>query len=445
MKNRLILKNVRLVNEGNITHCDLLTEDGMIIKIDRDISHPDSEVYDGEGHFLIPGCIDDQVHFREPGLTHKGEIRTESMAAAAGGVTSFMEMPNTVPNALTGKLLEDKYQIGADRSYVNYSFFMGVAHDNYDEIMKLDYRQVCEIKIFMGSSTGNMLVDDPMVLERIFANAPALIATHCEDEKTIKSNTALAKEKYKEDIPAFEHPNIRDRQACLISSTYACSLAKKHNTRLHILHISTQDEISLFNPALPLREKRITSEVCVHHLYFDENSYSDLGNQIKCNPAIKKEYDRIALCKALADGHLDIVATDHAPHTLEEKSKKYLESPSGLPLVQHPLLMMLTLAKENNWDLPFIAHKMSHAPAVCFNISQRGYLKEGYYADMVLIDPDQKTQVIKDQLYYKCGWSPLEGKTLQGKILSTWVNGKHVFDGSKVIWQGPGMRLKFDR
>lgn len=445
MKNRLIIKNVQLVNDGHITPCDLLTEDGRIVKIDRDISHENSEIYDGGGKILMPGCIDDQVHFREPGLTHKAEIRTESMAAAAGGVTSFMEMPNTVPNALTEKLLEDKYQIGADRSYVNYSFFMGVSHDNYDEIMKIDYSKVCGIKIFMGSSTGDMLVDDPKILERIFAHAPALIATHCEDEKTVKSNLARAREKYKDEIPPAEHPYIRNREACLLSSTYASELAKKHNTRLHILHITTEDEISLFNSELPLEKKRITSEVCVHHLFFDENSYPTLGNQIKCNPAIKKVSDRLALCKALKNGNLDIVATDHAPHTMEEKNKPYLESPSGLPLVQHPLLMMLTLARENDWDLPFVAHKMAHAPAICFNVIDRGFLREGYYADMVLIDPDQKTEVVKDQLYYKCGWSPLEGKTLQGKILSTWVNGKQVYDGSKVIWAGPGMRLGFNR
>lgn len=445
MKNKILIKNVRMINEGGQMEGDLLISKGRIEKMAGLIEDPSAEEMDGKGLFLLPGCIDDQVHFREPGLTHKAEIRTESMAAIAGGVTSYMEMPNTIPNALTKNLLEEKYQIAQKRSSANYSFFMGTSLDNYDEIMAIDYKTVCGIKIFMGSSTGGMLVDDPPVLERIFANAPALIATHCEDEHTILSNMERAKAKYGEHIPAAEHPHIRSREACIKSSELAIHLAKKHGARLHILHISTEDELKLFDASIPLQQKKISSEVCVHHMFFNDSDYEKKQHLIKCNPAIKSEKDRQALLQGLIQGSLDVVATDHAPHTFEEKQQTYSKAPSGLPLVQHPLLMMWTLAKETHWTMPFIVEKMCHAPATCFQIKERGFLREGYFADLILFDPDAQTEVRPSELFYKCGWSPLEGSLLEGKVKSCWINGVLAYDGNHILDHGSSMRLEFNR
>ncbi|MEI2693634.1 MAG: dihydroorotase [Saprospiraceae bacterium] len=443
--NKLIIKNAQLVNDGKIEAKDLLIHGERIERIDRDISLPEATVFDAKGQFLIPGCIDDQVHFREPGLTHKATIATESAAAVAGGITSFMEMPNTIPNALTKELLEDKYQIAKQHSFANYSFFMGVSNDNLEEVLRVNYNKVCGIKVFMGSSTGNMLVDNVRVLEDLFKNAPVLIATHCEDEALIQANLKLAKDKYGDLIPLTEHPNIRNRQACLNSSSFAIELAKKHNTRLHILHISTREECLLFDSGIKLADKRITAEACVHHMYFNDNHYSELGNLIKCNPAIKGFEDSKAIANALINSQIDVVATDHAPHTWEEKQGTYLQAPSGLPLAQHSLSIMLKLAERTHWDLPFIVEKMAHNPAICFQIKDRGYLREGYYADLVLINPHESYLVKKADLLYKCAWSPFEGIELKGKILSTFVNGKQVYNGTKLNHTLASHRLEFNR
>lgn len=443
--NKLIIKNAQLVNEGKISAGDLLIEGELISKIERSISHPDAEIFDAKGHYLIPGCIDDQVHFREPGLTHKANIASESAAAVAGGITSFMEMPNTIPNALTKELLEDKYQIAKHHSFANYSFYMGVSNDNLEEVLKVNYDKVCGIKVFMGSSTGNMLVDNVTVLENLFKNASVLIATHCEDETIIQTNLQAAKDKYGANIPVTEHPNIRNREACFTSSSFAIDLAKKYNSRLHILHISTKEECELFEKTTPLNEKRITAEACVHHMYFNETKYPELGNLIKCNPAIKTAEDSDAIAMALKNTQLDVVATDHAPHTWDEKQGAYLQAPSGLPLVQHSLSIMLNLGERYHWDLPFIVEKMAHNPAICFQIKDRGFLREGYYADLVLIDPAINTMVRKSELLYKCAWSPLEGVELKGKVLSTFVNGRQVFDGKKINHNLVSQRLEFNR
>ncbi|MBK9221763.1 MAG: dihydroorotase [Saprospiraceae bacterium] len=442
---KLLIKNALLVNEGSIFESDILIKNDRIDRIDRNISSSNADILDAGGKHLIPGCIDDQVHFREPGLTHKATIATESAAAAAGGVTSFMEMPNTVPNALTGALLEDKYQIAAKSSFVNYSFYMGVSNENLEAVLKVNYDEVCGIKVFMGSSTGNMLVDRLQVLESLFKEAPVLIATHCEDEKTIHHNLDLAFAKYGDDIPVTEHPNIRSREACYLSSSLAVALAKKHDTRLHILHISTKEELDLFDNSIPLNEKRITAEACVHHLYFNDQYYTSLGNQIKCNPAIKTIEDSIAIANGLIENKLDVIATDHAPHTWLEKSEKYAKAPAGLPLVQHPLSLMITMADRFHWDLPFIVQRMAHNPAICFKIKDRGYLREGYFADLVLVDLNQTYKVEKKDLLYKCNWSPLEGIELKGQVMSTFVNGEKVFDGKQVMQMNAARRLGFDR
>ncbi|MBK6546274.1 MAG: dihydroorotase [Saprospiraceae bacterium] len=442
---KLLIKNALLVNEGSIFESDILIKNDRIDRIDRNISSSNADILDAGGKHLIPGCIDDQVHFREPGLTHKATIATESAAAAAGGVTSFMEMPNTIPNALTGALLEDKYQIAAKSSFVNYSFYMGVSNENLEAVLKVNYDEVCGIKVFMGSSTGNMLVDRLQVLESLFKEAPVLIATHCEDEKTIHHNLDLAFAKYGDDIPVTEHPNIRSREACYLSSSLAVALAKKHDTRLHILHISTKEELDLFDNSIPLNEKRITAEACVHHLYFNDQYYTSLGNQIKCNPAIKTIEDSIAIATGLIENKLDVIATDHAPHTWLEKSEKYSKAPAGLPLVQHPLSLMITMAERFHWDLPFIVQRMAHNPAICFKIKDRGYLREGYFADLVLVDVNQTYKVEKKDLLYKCNWSPLEGIELKGQVMSTFVNGEKVFDGKQVMQMNAARRLGFDR
>ena len=441
-----LLKGATIVNEGKSFVGDVLIHNHRIIKIETDITPtPDMEVLDLNGKFLLPGCIDDQVHFREPGLTHKGSILSESRAAVAGGITSFMEMPNTVPNALTQVLLEDKYTIAQHNSPANYSFFMGASNDNLEEVLKTDEKNVCGVKIFMGSSTGNMLVDNETTLNNLFSQVPLLIATHCEDEATIRKNTEIYKEKYGENIPISAHPLIRSEEACYLSSSMAVALAKKHNTRLHILHISTAKEVGLFDNKTPLANKRITAEACVHHLWFSDKNYIEKGNFIKWNPAVKTEQDRDGIWKGLLDNHIDIIATDHAPHTLDEKSQTYLKAPSGGPLVQHALLAMLEKVKEGVLSIEKVVEKMAHAPAICFQLAERGFIREGYYADLVVVDPSQTVKVDKSNILYACGWSPFEGFTFSNKITGTFVNGNLVWDGSAICSEEKGMRLLFNR
>lgn len=442
--NSILIKGATVVNEGLSTAQDVYIKDGRIAAIGKDLSVKEKhDILLAEGLHLLPGVIDDQVHFREPGLTHKANIATESRAAVAGGTTSFMEMPNTIPAALTQELLEEKYKIAAQCSPANYSFFMGVSNDNTEEVLRTNARKndICGVKIFMGSSTGNMLVDNYVTLNRIFGGSELLIATHCEDEKIIAEN----KTKYPNVHDVAYHPLIRDVEACFDSSFSAIQLAKQNDTRLHILHISTARELQLFSNMLPLDQKRITAEVCVHHLHFTANDYAELGTAIQCNPAIKAEENKTALWDALLDGRLDIIATDHAPHTWEEKQKPYPQSPSGLPLVQHSLLLMLEYAKAGRLTIEQVAEKMCHAPAVCFQIKDRGFLREGYHADMVLVDLQGSYRVSKSNILYKCGWSPLEGHTFPAAITHTIVNGHIAFENGKVSEQLAGQRLKFDR
>ena len=428
MQNYLI-KHISVVNENNISEKDVYIKNGRIERIGNalNIKEKVTEI-DGEGKHLFPGAIDDQVHFREPGLTHKATIYSESKAAVAGGVTSFMEMPNTIPNVLTEDLLEQKYNIAKNNSLANYSFFMGASNSNADEILKMNKRKndVCGVKIFMGSSTGNMLVDSEPALHKIFSESELLIATHCEDEKIIKENYKNLKS-IKPILSPSDHPIIRDENACYTSSSFAVSLAKKYNSRLHILHITTAKELELFTNDIPLKEKKITAEVCVHHLHFTADDYARLGYLIKCNPAIKELKNKEVLWKGLLDNRLDVIATDHAPHTMEEKLPPYEHAHSGLPLVQHSLLMMLHYYKEGRISLEKIAEKMSHAVADCFQIKDRGYIREGYFADLVVVDLDKKTTVTKENILYKCGWSPLEGTSFPATIMNTFVNGNCVF------------------
>ncbi len=444
--NDIVIKNTRIINRGVSHFGDVWIKNDRIHQIAPEITTPVNalEIH-AEGMWLIPGIVDDQVHFREPGLTHKANIATESKAAIAGGVTTFMEMPNTVPGALTQELLQEKYDIAAATSYANYSFFMGVSNDNYDEVMKTSTKDVCGFKIFMGSSTGNMLVDNQKILERVFANAPMLIATHCEDEATIRHNLEVFKSKYGQNITPEMHPLIRNTEGCYISSAKAIEMAQKFNTRLHILHISTSDEVALFRNDIPLAQKRITAEVCVHHLFFDSDMYATLGNLIKCNPAIKSKQDKAALWQALMDDKFDIIATDHAPHTWEEKSKSYLEAPSGLPLVQHSLTIMLDFYHKGLITPERIVEKMCHAPTECFQLAERGYIDEGYKADLVLVKPEESVTVTKENIHYKCGWSPLEGQTFKGSVHKTFINGKEVYNDEGLFVQGQGERLTFDR
>jgi dihydroorotase len=442
---RIILRNAQIVNEGSRYFADLSIRGEIIESIDGQIDLPYDQEIDLNGNLLIPGCIDDQVHFREPGLTHKADIFSESRAAVAGGITSFMEMPNTVPNALTQALLEDKYAIAAEKSIGNYSFFMGVSNDNYDEVMRTNSENVCGIKIFMGSSTGNMLVDNYNTLEHVFANAPTLIATHCEDETTIKNNLARAKETFGLDIPIEMHPLIRSEEACYLSSSFAVELAKKTGARLHVLHISTAKETGLFSNTLPLKEKKITAEACVHHLWFSDEDYATKGNLIKWNPAVKTSVDREMIWNAVLDNRIDVIATDHAPHTLEEKGQNYLNAPSGGPLVQHALLAMLEKSIQGVISIERIVEKMAHAPADLFRINNRGYIKEGYYADLVEINSERKTLVNRNNVLYKCGWSPFEGITFNHEVSRTFVNGRLVYEGGKIIEVGNGKRLLFNR
>ena len=439
-----ILKNGVLVNEGHKTEADILIKNGKIEKIGPSITELGAEIIDVKGSFILPGCIDDQVHFREPGLTHKASIYSESRAAVAGGITSYMEMPNTVPNATTQELLQDKYDIASKNSLANYSFFMGATNDNLEEVLKTDPKWVCGIKVFMGSSTGNMLVDNKETLEGLFSNVSMLIATHCEDEQTIQRNLRDAKEKYGEDIPIEQHPVIRNEEACYLSSSLAVSLAKKHNARLHVLHISTAKETELFDADTPLIEKNITAEACVHHLWFTEDDYSRFGTKIKWNPAVKSKSDREGIWAALLDNRIDVVATDHAPHTLEEKSNNYLNAPSGGPLVQHALLSMFEHAKNGKISIERIVEKMAHNPAILFRIEKRGFLREGYFADLIVVKPEAGEVVAKENILYQCQWSPFEGTKFSYSIDKTFVNGSLVYDRGQIIEAGIGNRLSFN-
>jgi dihydroorotase len=443
--NKYLLKGGTIVNEGKIWMADILIEDSFITKIDENISHPEAQEINVEGLHILPGVIDDQVHFREPGLTHKANIGSEAMAAIAGGTTSFMEMPNTNPAALTQELLQDKYDIAANTSLANYSFFMGTSNDNIEEVLKTDPKNVCGLKIFMGSSTGNMLVDNEQTLRSLFSRVNMLIAAHCEDEKTVRHNLELALEKYGENIPTNIHPIIRSDQACYLSTDLAFSLAKEYQTRFHVLHMSTAIEMDLLSDAPLNSEKLITSEVCVHHLHFSEKDYARLGNQIKCNPAIKFESDREALWEGLLNGKLDIIATDHAPHTWEEKQNKYSKAPSGLPLVQHSLVMMLNYVRDGKISLEKVVEKMSHAPAICFNIEKRGFVREGFKADLAIVNLNKKWTIQKDNILYKCRWSPLEGEQMTSKVIYTFVSGQPALYDEKIQPQYRGERLTFNR
>jgi dihydroorotase len=444
---KYLFKNISVVNEGKINTMDVLVENSRIEKIDGNIAVKSAVTeIDGTGKHLFPGVIDDQVHFREPGLTHKANIFTESRAAVAGGVTGFMEMPNTIPNALTLDLLEDKYKIAAQTSLANYSFFMGVSNDNAEEVLRTNHfkKDICGIKIFMGSSTGNMLVDNFNTLDRIFSETEMLIATHCEDETIIRKNYERIKS-LKPNLEPADHPLIRDEEACYASSLRAIKLAQQYNSRLHILHISTEKELQLFGNMVPLKEKRITAEVCVHHLHFTADDYEQLGYQIKCNPAIKAAHNREALWKALLDDRLDIIATDHAPHLLSEKEPPYENAHAGLPLVQHPLLLMLYYHQQGKISLEKIAEKMSHAVADCFQISERGYIREGYFADLVMVDLNQNFTVNKNNILYKCDWSPLENFHFPASVSCTLVNGNMVYENGRINESHKGQCLSFNR
>ena len=438
-----LIKNAKIVNEGNIIEGDLLIEKELISKVAKNIDGKNHNIIDANECYLIPGVIDDQVHFREPGLTHKANIFSESRAAVAGGITSYMEMPNTIPQTLTKELLEQKIEIGKNTSLANFSFFFGASNDNLEEVLKIDFKTCPGLKIFMGSSTGNMLVDDFTTLNNIFSKCKGLIATHCEDEETIQKNISKAKVKFGQNIPFDQHPIIRSREACFKSSDLAVSLAKKYNTRLHVLHISTKEELDLFTNQIPLEEKRITSEVCVHHLSFTDEDYKNLGSLIKWNPAVKTKKDNEALWKGLLDNRLDIIATDHAPHTISEKQNKYLESPSGGPLVQHSLPIMLEHMSNGKIKLEELVNKMCHAPAKCFKVNKRGYIKEGYYADLVLFDKSNY-EIAKHNLLYKCGWSPFEGRVLKHKITHTFINGNLVYKNGKFNENKMGSLLTFN-
>ncbi len=442
---RYLLKQATLINEGTSAVKDVLINNDIIEKIATSISDPTATEINCEGKYLVPGSIDDQVHFREPGLTHKGNILTESRAAVAGGITSFMEMPNTVPNALTQELLADKYAIAANSSIANYSFFMGASNDNIEEVLKTDPKNVCGVKVFMGSSTGNMLVDAPTTLNKIFSEVPMLIATHCEDETTVRRNMEIYREKYGEAVPIKYHPEIRSAEACYLSSSLAVSLAKKHNARLHVLHISTEKELSLFENTTPLAQKRITAEACVHHLWFSEEDYDQKGTLIKWNPAVKKKSDRDAIWQAVLDNRIDVIATDHAPHTREEKNNEYFSAPSGGPLVQHALLALFEKAKQGIISKERVIEKTAHAPSILFGVENRGFIREGYFADLVIINPNKSTTVSKENILYDCGWSPFEGITFSHQIEKTFVNGNLVFDNDKIIDQSTGKRLTFNR
>ena len=440
-----LIRNAFVVNEGTTEIKDVLIENGIISKIGESIAGENHTVIDGTGKYLIPGLIDDQVHFREPGLTHKADIESESRAAVAGGITSFMEMPNTNPQSLTQELLEKKFARAAQVSAANYSFFMGASNDNLEEVLKTDPKTVAAVKIFMGSSTGNMLVDNREVLEQIFSTSKMLIAVHCEDEETILENTENFKALYGEDVPIQMHPLIRSDEACYKSSSMAIELAKKHGTRLHVFHLSTEMEMDLFDNTIPLKDKMITAEACVHHLWFDDRDYAEKGTFIKWNPAVKTKEDKEAVLQAVLDDRIDVIATDHAPHTLLEKQNTYFNAPSGGPLVQHALVALLELHHQGKISLQKIVEKTSHAPAICFQVEKRGFIREGYWADLVLVDIQDPWTVDKSNILYKCGWSPFEGQEFQSKVSRTWVNGNLVYDQGKLNNDIKGSRLLFNR
>lgn len=441
----IVIKNAHIINEDKSFVSDLRIRAGRIEQIATSITPKAGDhVIDASGLTLLPGMIDDQVHFREPGMTHKAEISTESAAAVAGGITSFMDMPNTVPNALTSEILEDKFVTAHNKSHANYSFYLGAANNNLEDIKRLDPKSACGIKVFMGASTGNMLVDDPKTLEGIFRDAPTLIATHCEDTPMIKDNELAAREKYGEDVPMFEHANIRSEAACIASSTMAYELAKTHGTRLHILHISTAKETGLFQSG-PVADKRITGEACVHFLHFNSDDYASKGALIKCNPSIKTPADQRGIIEALLDDRLDLIGTDHAPHSWEEKQNPYFSAPSGLPLVQYALLAILEKYHQGLFTLPFIVRKTSHAVADCFDIHERGYIREGYWADLVLVDLNKKTRATKSEVLSKCGWTPFEGYEFNSSIHTTIVSGEIAYENGRVVPIIRGHRLEFDR
>lgn len=444
--NTTLLLNANIVNEGEIRPGDVLIRGTRIEKMGNDLSAADANtVIDARGNYLFPGAIDDQVHFREPGLTHKATIYSESRAAVAGGVTSFMEMPNTIPPVFTQALLEEKYEIARRTSLANYSFYMGASNDNLDEALRTDITRVCGLKIFMGSSTGNLLVDDSKTLEAFFSRFPALIATHCEDEATIRGNVEAFREKYGENVPVACHPLIRSSEACYKSSSLAVSLATKYGARLHVLHISTARETELFRNDLPLEKKKITAEACIHHLWFSDADYERLGTLIKWNPAIKTQNDREAVFNAVLDGRIDVIATDHAPHTLEEKQNKYFKSPSGGPLVQHSLVAMLEFYHQGKISLEMIARKMSHNPAILFNVKERGFIREGYYADLVLVNPESPWEVSRENIIAKCGWSPFEGTSFRSSVEHTFVSGHLAYALGNFNDARKGERLLFYR
>ena len=444
---KVLIKNAKIVNENSIFLGDVLIDGEFIVEVNSSITldEKDITVIDANQQYLIPGLIDDQVHFREPGLTHKANIETESRAAIAGGVTTFIEMPNTVPQATTQELLEEKFKIAAKTSYANFSFMFGGTNDNLEELLKTDPKKVAAIKLFLGSSTGNMLVDNEQVLEKIFSSTDMLIAVHCEDEATVKKNLEEQKAIYGEDIPIELHPIIRSEEACYLSSSKAIELAKKTGARLHVFHLSTAKETNLFRNDIPLEEKKITAEVCIHHLWFDDSDYAEKGTHIKWNPAVKTKSDREGLWKALLDDRIDVIATDHAPHTLEEKNNKYASAPSGGPLVQHALPALLNKCKEGKITIEKIVEKMCHNPAKLFQIEKRGYIKKGYYADLVLVDTNSPWTVTRENVLYKCGWSPFEGTTFQSKISRTFVNGHLMYDQGKFNDTIKGKRITFNR
>ena len=443
---KTLIKNAQIVNENQIFKGDLLIENDLILKIGNNISEDTAHrVIDADGKYLLPGVIDDQVHFREPGLTHKGDIESESRAAIAGGVTSFIEQPNTVPNAVTQQLLEEKYKIAAEKSLANYSFMMGGTNDNLEEVLKTNPRNVAGIKLFLGSSTGNMLVDNPETLENIFSKTKMLIAVHCEDEATIRANTEKYRKEFGDDIPMKFHHLIRSEEACYISSSKAVELAEKTGARLHVFHVSTAKETELFRNDIPLKDKKITAEVCVHHLTFTDVDYETKGTLIKWNPAVKTQKDKDGLWKALLDDRIDVIATDHAPHTWEEKQNVYTKAPSGGPLVQHTLVLMIENFKNGKITLEKIVEKMCHNPAILFQIEKRGFIREGYKADVVLVDLNDNSTVTKENILYKCGWSPLEGSVFHSKITHTFVNGNLVYENGKVADEKFGERLLFER
>ena len=446
MENKILIQNAEIVNEGLKSKKDLLIEGRYIAKIaDHIAAEVDMKVINASGLLLIPGMIDDQVHFREPGLTHKATIKTESRAAVAGGITSFMEMPNTNPQTTTQEKLESKFAIAAKDSIANYSFMFGGTNDNLDELLKTDGKNVAGIKLFLGSSTGNMLVDNPETLEKIFSATSLPISVHCEDEATIQRNTKKAVEEFGTEIPIEQHPKIRSAEACYISSSKAIELAKKTGARLHIFHLSTAKEVALLDNSLPLKDKKITAEVCVHHLWFSDKDYAEKGTLIKWNPAVKTQKDQDALWQALNDNRIDVLATDHAPHTSEEKNNDYLNAPSGGPLVQHALVALLEASKAGKISIEKLVEKSAHNPAILFEIEKRGFLREGYFADLVLVDPNKSWTVEKDNILYQCGWSPFEGTTFSHSIDTTFVNGKKVYEKGRVIESDSAMRLSFNR